>query len=80
MSQLANPPKSPTLAPPRKSVELEDPGAHELGMAGFPAGLWNLSPLEDSDRMQIHQAPKMMSIQTLKKVKPHFRDPAPQYL
>ncbi|MCJ1386876.1 hypothetical protein MMC17_010004 [Xylographa soralifera] len=24
------PPKSPTLAPPRKSVELEDPGAHEL--------------------------------------------------
>jgi len=24
------PPRSPTLAPPRKSVELEDPGAHEL--------------------------------------------------
>ena len=26
-----NPPKSPTLLPPRKSVELEDPGAHDLG-------------------------------------------------
>ena len=25
------PPKSPTLLPPRKSVELEDPGAHDLG-------------------------------------------------
>ena len=25
------PPRSPTLAPPRKSIELEDPGAHELG-------------------------------------------------
>ena len=25
------PPKSPTLLVPRKSVELEDPGAHELG-------------------------------------------------
>jgi len=24
------PPKSPTLVPPRKSVELEDPGAHDL--------------------------------------------------
>lgn len=23
-------PRSPTLLPPRKSVELEDPGAHEL--------------------------------------------------
>ena len=33
MSELVTPPKSPTLAPPRKSVELEDPGAHELGMA-----------------------------------------------
>ena len=25
------PPRSPTLLPPRKSVELEDPGAHDLG-------------------------------------------------
>lgn len=25
------PPKSPTLVPPRKSVELEDPGARDLG-------------------------------------------------
>ena len=31
MSSSGNPPKSPTLIPPRKSVELEDPGAHELG-------------------------------------------------
>ena len=30
MADLSKPPKSPTLAPPRKSVELEDPGAHEL--------------------------------------------------
>lgn len=29
------PPKSPTLLPPRKSVELEDPGAHDLGVT-FP--------------------------------------------
>ena len=27
---MPQPPKSPTLLPPRKSVELEDPGAHEL--------------------------------------------------
>ena len=26
-----NPPKSPTLIVPRKSVELEDPGARDLG-------------------------------------------------
>ena len=31
MADYSNPPKSPTLLPPRKSVELEDPGAHELG-------------------------------------------------
>lgn len=31
MADFSNPPKSPTLLPPRKSVELEDPGAHELG-------------------------------------------------
>lgn len=30
MSAIPQPPKSPTLLPPRKSVELEDPGAHEL--------------------------------------------------
>ncbi|KAK4692156.1 hypothetical protein P7C71_g4996, partial [Lecanoromycetidae sp. Uapishka_2] len=30
MADHPNPPKSPTLLPPRKSVELEDPGAHEL--------------------------------------------------
>lgn len=30
MSDLPNPPKSPTLLPPRKSVELEDTGAHDL--------------------------------------------------
>lgn len=30
MADFSNPPKSPTLLPPRKSVELEDPGAHEL--------------------------------------------------
>ena len=31
MADLSHPPKSPTLIPPRKSVELEDPGAHDLG-------------------------------------------------
>ena len=31
MTEAVNPPKSPTLIPPRKSVELEDPGAHDLG-------------------------------------------------
>ena len=31
MADLSHPPKSPTLVPPRKSVELEDPGAHDLG-------------------------------------------------
>ena len=31
MADFSNPPRSPTLLPPRKSVELEDPGAHELG-------------------------------------------------
>ncbi len=31
MVDIPRPPKSPTLQPPRKSVELEDPGAHELG-------------------------------------------------
>ncbi|KAL2042062.1 hypothetical protein N7G274_005250 [Stereocaulon virgatum] len=30
MIDTSNPPKSPTLLPPRKSVELEDPGAHDL--------------------------------------------------
>lgn len=35
MSNRPNPPKSPTLEPPRKSVELEDPGAHEL-LGGSP--------------------------------------------
>lgn len=32
MADHADPPKSPTLLPPRKHVELEDPGAHELGI------------------------------------------------
>ena len=32
MTDASNPPKSPTLLPPRKSVELEDPGAHNLGV------------------------------------------------
>ena len=32
MTDASNPPKSPTLLPPRKSVELEDPGAHDLGV------------------------------------------------
>jgi hypothetical protein len=32
MADYSDPPKSPTLLPPRKSVELEDPGAHDLGM------------------------------------------------
>lgn len=27
----SDPPRSPSLEPPRKSVELEDPGAHSLG-------------------------------------------------
>lgn len=36
MTNTPNPPKSPTLLPPRKSVELEDPGAHDLGMGLFP--------------------------------------------
>lgn len=31
MADFPGPPKSPTLQPPRKSVELEDPGAHDLG-------------------------------------------------
>lgn len=31
MVDLTHPPKSPTLVPPRKSVELEDPGARDLG-------------------------------------------------
>lgn len=31
MADLSHPPKSPTLVPPHKSVELEDPGAHDLG-------------------------------------------------
>lgn len=31
MADISHPPKSPTLLPPRKSVELEDPGAHDLG-------------------------------------------------
>lgn len=35
MSSHPNLPKSPTLEPPRKSVELEDPGAHEL-LGGYP--------------------------------------------
>lgn len=30
MADLSHPPKSPTLVPPRKSVELEDPGAHDM--------------------------------------------------
>ncbi|CAD6571512.1 MAG: hypothetical protein ASARMPRED_004620 [Alectoria sarmentosa] len=30
MADISHPPKSPTLLPPRKSVELEDPGAHDL--------------------------------------------------
>ena len=32
MTEASEPPKSPTLLPPRKSVELEDPGAHDLGI------------------------------------------------
>lgn len=35
MTDASNPPKSPTLLPPRKSVELEDPGAHDLGVLLF---------------------------------------------
>ena len=31
MADLSHPPRSPTLVPPRKSVELEDSGAHDLG-------------------------------------------------
>ena len=31
MVDVSRPPKSPTLQPPRKSVELEDPGARDLG-------------------------------------------------
>jgi len=31
MADIPSLPKSPTLQPPRKSVELEDPGAHDLG-------------------------------------------------
>ena len=31
MADSSYPPHSETLAPPRKSVELVDPGAHELG-------------------------------------------------
>ena len=36
MVNTSDPPKSPTLLPPHKSVELEDPGAHELGAHCFP--------------------------------------------
>ena len=33
MSSTPNSPSSATLQPPRKSVEIEDPGAHELGVS-----------------------------------------------
>lgn len=41
------PPKSPTLLPPRKSVELEDPGARGLGIP--------LRSKLDSDANKLHR-------------------------
>ena len=45
MADFSNPPKSPTLLPPRKSVELEDPGARELGPSQFRPYAINASGL-----------------------------------
>ena len=44
MPETSREPHSPTLVPPRKSVELEDPGAHELGKADAILGTQLLLP------------------------------------
>ena len=52
MVDIPKPPKSPTLQPPRKSVELEDPGAHDLGKLNTPHGdclQWNSNLWEGSE-------------------------------
>lgn len=41
-------PSSSTLQPPRKSIELEDPGAHDLGIAASFIYLLQ-SPKENTD-------------------------------
>ncbi|MCJ1296489.1 hypothetical protein MMC34_008055 [Xylographa carneopallida] len=38
------PPRSPTLAPPRKSIELEDPGAHELESSNDEEDVFSEAP------------------------------------
>ena len=54
------------LAPPRKSVELEDPGAKELGTSSFPLGRSNSNAVQPSRATNTSPMPRKASLDDLR--------------
>lgn len=71
MADGAQQPHSDTLAPPRKSVELEDPGAHELCEDTLPSVPYLLFASEKSNFQLQPPEMKKKSFRTPKKILSH---------
>jgi hypothetical protein len=58
------------LAPPRKSVELEDPGAKELGMLAVPLARTNPNIMQPSPATNTSPMPQKASLDGLRWSRP----------
>ncbi len=81
MTDASDPPKSPTLLPPRKSVELEDPGAHDLGTATLVDTIC-IRVFIALTHLKYQKPPKMrmMFSRMPQRAKAPILDPIPQFL